>query len=593
MGIVVTWAIINLVSLGNATDAILIENYRSIIAAENMVAALERQDSATLLLFLGDVEKGSTQFLENEAVFLEWLARAKNNITIDGEAELVQSIKSDYTAYSRQFSALSDLIVTAEPPLRPSYYQDTIYPLFNKVREVCVSLRNLNEDTLYTARSKAGIMVKHDIWSTSIVAFLALIVTLIFSLILSERITSPIRSFMEAARKISAGDFSVKVPVETGDELGSLAGEFNQMVVQLHRYNEMNIEQIVSEKNKAEAILSSIEDGMVIFDTSLMVTGINPAASRILGLDLTDTFSLQCDDIFPGTNVNDMIRKTVETGVQPCIPDEHRIITLPEAESSRHYLFSVTAVRGKDHKLSGSVLLLKDVTRLQEVERLKREFVMAASHELRTPLTSLSMSVDLLLENGAKGLDEKDRELLQAAHEEVHRMKALVNDLLDLSKLEAGKFALEIESVPVQTLFDQMRTFFKSQMEMKEIRLTSELDDDMPMVRADVNKISRVLINLISNALRYVNKGGHIELVAHWVDPHIHISVRDDGPGIPPEYQSRIFQKFVQVKGREAGGTGLGLAICREIVRAHGGAIWLDSSNKQGSTFTFNLPVVL
>lgn len=593
MGIVVTWAIINLVSLGNATDAILIENYRSIIAAENMVAALERQDSATLLLFLGDVEKGSTQFLENEAVFLEWLARAKNNITIDGEAELVQSIKSDYTAYSRQFSALSDLIVTAEPPLRPSYYQDTIYPLFNKVREVCVSLRNLNEDTLYTARSKAGIMVKHDIWSTSIVAFLALIVTLIFSLILSERITSPIRSFMEAARKISAGDFSVKVPVETGDELGSLAGEFNQMVVQLHRYNEMNIEQIVSEKNKAEAILSSIEDGMVIFDTSLMVTGINPAARRILGLDLTDTFSLQCDDIFPGTNVNDMIRKTVETGVQPCIPDEHRIITLPEAESSRHYLFSVTAVRGKDHKLSGSVLLLKDVTRLQEVERLKREFVMAASHELRTPLTSLSMSVDLLLENGAKGLDEKDRELLQAAHEEVHRMKALVNDLLDLSKLEAGKFALEIESVPVQTLFDQMRTFFKSQMEMKEIRLTSELDDDMPMVRADVNKISRVLINLISNALRYVNKGGHIELVAHWVDPHIHISVRDDGPGIPPEYQSRIFQKFVQVKGREAGGTGLGLAICREIVRAHGGAIWLDSSNKQGSTFTFNLPVVL
>jgi two-component system, NtrC family, sensor histidine kinase KinB len=593
MGIVVTWAIINLVSLGNATDAILSENYRSIIAAENMMAALERQDSGTLLLFLGDVEKGAAQFLENEAVFLEWLARAKDNITIDGEAELVQSIKSDYTAYSRQFSALADLVVTAEPPLRPSYYQDTIYPLFNKVREACVSLRNLNEETLYTARSKAGIMVKHDIWSTSVVAVLALIVTLIFSLILSERITSPIRSFMEAARKISSGDFSVKVPVETGDELGSLAGEFNQMVVQLHRYNEMNIEQIVSEKNKAEAILSSIEDGMVIFDTSLMVTGINPAASRILGLDLTDTISLQCDDIFPGTNVNDMIRKTVETGVQPCIPDENRIITLPEAESSRHYLFSVTAVRGKDHKLSGSVLLLKDVTRLQEVERLKREFVMAASHELRTPLTSLGMSVDLLLENGAKGLDEKDRELLQAAHEEVHRMKALVNDLLDLSKLEAGKFALEIESVPVQTLFDQMRTFFKSQMEMKEIRLTSELDDDMPMVRADVNKISRVLINLISNALRYVNKGGHIELVAHWVDPHIHISVRDDGPGIPPEYQSRIFQKFVQVKGQEAGGTGLGLAICREIVRAHGGAIWLDSSSKQGSTFTFNLPVVL
>ncbi len=472
-----------------------------------------------------------------------------------------------------------------------AYYQETVYPLFAKVREVCIGLRNLNEGTMYAASVKAGNVAKRAIWSTVLVAASALIVALIFSLFLAERIVRPIRRFMEASRKISSGDYAVQVPVETGDELGRLAGEFNQMANQLGRYHEMNIEQIISEKNKGEAILSSIEDGLVVFDTQLKVTGINPSARRLLDLEFDENSTLLCMDILPDPNVCDLIRKTVETGVQSNIPDEQRIIVLPEGERSRHYLFSVTAIRGRDRNLSGIVLLLRDVTRLKEVERLKSEFVMAASHELRTPLTSLGMSLDLLLEHAAPGLAGKDRDLLQAAHEEVHRMKALVNDLLDLSKIEAGRIELEFESVSFPTLFDQVKAVFKSQIDMKEVTLTSDFTGELPKVRADANKITWVLSNLISNALRYVSKGGHIELMAQRIGPHVHLSVRDDGPGIPSDYQSKIFQKFVQVKGQEAGGTGLGLAICKEIVRAHGGAIWVESSQGKGSTFTFTLPV--
>ncbi len=593
MGLVVAWAVSNLVSLGKATDAILRENYRSILAAENMVDVLERQDSAVLLMFLGDTAKGVSQFRENEAVFLQWLARAKDNITIQGEADLVQSIEKDYARYRQQFSGLTDL-ATAQAPssiAHRSTYQESVYPLFAKVREACIQLRNLNEQTMYGASVRAGRVAERAIWSTVLVAASALIVALVFSLLLAERIVRPIRRFMEASRKISSGDYSVQVPVETGDELGRLANEFNQMATQLGRYNEMNIEQIISEKNKGEAILSSIEDGLVVFDTKLMVTGINPAARRLLDLEFADTPSLACADILPAPNVCEMIQKTVETGMQPDVPEEQRIITLSDGERSRHYLFSVTAIRGRDRNLAGIVLLLRDVTRLKEVERLKSEFVMAASHELRTPLTSLGMSVDLLLEHASQGLPEKDRDLLQAAHEEVHRMKALVNDLLDLSKIEAGRIELEFESVPVPTLFDHVKGIFKGQIEMKEVTLTSELTGDLPSVRADANKITWVLTNLISNALRYVSKGGHLALLAKRIGPHVHLSVRDDGLGIPPEYHSKIFQKFVQVKGQEAGGTGLGLAICKEIVRAHGGAIWVESSPGQGSTFTFTLSV--
>jgi len=591
MGLVVVWAVSNLISLGKATDAILSENYRSILAAENMVDALERQDSGMLLMFLGDADKGIAQFRENEAVFLEWLARAKDNITIQGEAQLARSIEADYAIYRRQFSELTDSRETAKAALRPTYYQETVYPLFAKVREACIGLRNLNEETMYAASLRAGKVAKRAIWSTLLVAASALIVALMFSLFLAERIVRPIRRFMEASRKISSGDYAVQVTVETGDELGRLAEEFNQMAHQLGRYHEMNIEQIISEKNTGEAILASIEDGLVVFDTKLKVTAINPAARRLLDLEFTENSPLQCMGILPDPQVCELIRKTVETGAQPAVPDEQRIIVLQKGDASRHYLFSVTAIRGRDRSLSGIVLLLRDVTRLKEVERLKSEFVMAASHELRTPLTSLGMSVDLLLEHASQGLADKDRDLLQVAHEEVHRMKALVNDLLDLSKIEAGRIELEFESVPVPTLFEHVKTVFKNQMDMKDVSLTSELTGDMPKVRADANKVAWVLTNLISNALRYVSKGGHISLMAHRIGPHVHLSVRDDGPGIPPEYQSKIFQKFVQVKGQEAGGTGLGLAICKEIVRAHGGAIWVESSAGRGSTFAFTLPV--
>jgi NtrC-family two-component system sensor histidine kinase KinB len=593
MALVVAWAVTNLVTLGKATDAILRENYRSILAAENMVDLLERQDSAVLLLFLGDVETGIAQFRENEAVFLQWLARAKDNITIEGEAELVRSIETDYATYRHQFSALTDLSGAKEPHQEPavSIYHESVFPLFAKVRGTCIALRRLNEETMYGASVRAGNVAERAIWSTAVVATSALALALIFSLVLAERLVRPLRRLMDASRKISSGDYSVQVPVETGDELGRLAGEFNQMATQLGRYHEMNIEQIISEKNKGEAILSSIEDGLVVFDTSLRATGINPAARRMLNLEFAEPAALRCGDILPASDVCAMIQKTVETGAQPSVSDEQRIVTFNEGERSRHYLFSVTPVRGRDRNLSGIVLLLRDVTRLKEVERLKSEFVMAASHELRTPLTSIGMSIDLLREHVSSDLAERDRDLLQIAHEEVHRMKVLVNDLLDLSKMEAGKIDLEFESVSIRTLFEHVHVVFRGQADLKEVQLMSEPAADLPAVRADANKIIWVLTNLVSNALRVVSKGGHIELQAQRVGSNIHVSVRDDGPGISTEYQSKIFQKFVQVKGQDAGGKGLGLAICKEIVRAHGGTIWVDSSAGRGSTFTFTLPM--
>jgi NtrC-family two-component system sensor histidine kinase KinB len=203
------------------------------------------------------------------------------------------------------------------------------------------------------------------------------------------------------------------------------------------------------------------------------------------------------------------------------------------------------------------------------------------------------MSIALLLEHTEMKLGENDLELLKTAQEEVNRLKALVNDLLDLSKIEMGRIHIEFEEIPVYPLAEQVQTVFKSQMEEKSVSLKIKMEKNLPKINADPNKIIWVMTNLISNALRYVKAGGQIEIRAEKEESKVRFSVIDDGPGIPPEYHSKIFQKFVKVEGREEGGTGLGLAICKEIVNAHGGTIWVESVRGEGSTFIFTLPAVL
>ena len=211
---------------------------------------------------------------------------------------------------------------------------------------------------------------------------------------------------------------------------------------------------------------------------------------------------------------------------------------------------------------------------------------------MRTPLTSINMAVNLLREDAAGKLSDQERALLEACHEDIQRLRALVNDLLDLSRIEAGKLALSFEPVPPRFLCDQALAVMKAQAEAKGIQLSLGVAEDLPAVTVDPHKIVWVLVNLLANAMRYTKEGGHISLQAERVGNQVHLSVTDDGEGIPLEMQPRIFDKFVQVKPSDSGGgSGLGLAICKEVVKAHKGAIWLDSTPGQGSTFTFTMPV--
>jgi NtrC-family two-component system sensor histidine kinase KinB len=249
-------------------------------------------------------------------------------------------------------------------------------------------------------------------------------------------------------------------------------------------------------------------------------------------------------------------------------------------------------MRDAEDVLLGAAIVLEDVTHLRELDRLKTEFIGVASHELRTPVQSLLLSVQLLSEGAAGELTPEQREIVAAQKDDLERMERMMRDLLDVTRLEAGVVPPRFELVEARELIDAAVRSALPQAEEKGIHLQSTVTEDLPQVRADRGQITRVLVNLLNNAVRHSPNGGEVTVTARLIDSRLRVAVIDHGSGIPQEYVPRIFERFVQVPGATRGGAGLGLSIAASIVHAHGGEIRVESEPGKGSEFTFELPAV-
>jgi two-component system, NtrC family, sensor histidine kinase KinB len=428
--------------------------------------------------------------------------------------------------------------------------------------------------------------------SISFIGAAAIILGVIFSLFLSHLISRPVTELTKAVAQIAEGNYDVQVEASGSGELTALAEHFNLMAEKLRQYREMNIGRLIAEKNKSEAIIQSVDDGIVVLDDKLLVSDLNPKGAEILRVSHDESLGRHIFELIRDERLLGFLKLTLESGKPAKLPAGEDIITVKTDGVSGHYQCSIMPMQAPSAPVQGVILVLRDVTRLKELDRLKSEFVMTASHELRTPLTSIAMAVDMLREQAAAKLTDKERQFLDVCHEDVQRLQALVNDLLDLAKIEAGKVELAFEPSRPRFLCEQAVSVIKPQADAKNLEISLKVADDLPEVMADPNKIVWVLVNLLANSVRYTPAGGHLRISGERLGGQVHLAVSDDGDGVPYELQPRIFDKFVQAKrGQETGGSGLGLAICKEIVRAHRGAIWLDSIPGLGSTFTFTLPV--
>ncbi len=591
IAVVLGGAMVFILELGRASDALLQEDYLSILAAVHMMDALERQDATLLLALMESAKQDPVKFKEDEARFLQWLVRAKDGIDLPGEGELIDSIEKNYVKY---LTAAANLLHTNETEkasvLRA--YRESVSPIFTVIREALLKVKEMNHNAIDSASHRVHGLVRHGILAISLIGSVSIMLGTIFSLFLSRVISQPVAELKEAVAQIAQGDYAVQVPVRGKDELALLASQFNLMAEKLRQYHAMNVSQIISEKQKGEAIIQSVDNGLVVADSNLLISDINPKAASIFGVKKDEVPGRHILEIVRDENLAKLLRQSVAPEGGPKVTEGENILTVMSEGKQLHAQFSIIPIDTPDQVVPGIMLLLHDVTRLHELDRLKSEFVLTASHELRTPLTGIGMAINMLLEKASPNLTEEEKKLLQACYGEVRRLSALVKDLLDLSKIEAGKLEMAFEPVAPSFLGDQAWASVKNQAEAKHIESAMEIPGNLPPVQADPAKIVWVLVNLLANAIRHSPEGSRIDLKAERAGGQIHFSVRDDGEGVPYEDQSRIFDKFVQVSGRDGSeGTGLGLAICREIVRAHQGTIWLDSHPGEGSTFTFTLPL--
>ena len=578
------WGVTNLRRLGKASEAILKENYNSILAAENTIEALERQDSAILLFLLENRDRGSQQFQNNQIEFLKWLGRAEGNVTIPGEADIIASIEDSYQNYLRAFARLQQ----QNNPTTEEYYE-TIIPIFEQIYERSTRLRNINQSAMEAASANAQQVSNQAIWSMAIAGATAAGIGLGFSLLLTRRIVHPLAEMTTATEKIAKGEYDIALRVKSKDELGTLAREITTMSHKLKAFRDLNVGKVIVEKQRSDAIVQSIADGIIVVDRELKIIAINSIAANIANVKSMLATNNHFLDVFDNRTLYQHLRQTAETGKSPQLEDD--ILTTKREQHIQYYKFAITPVVTEAEEVVGAILLLQDVTKLKELDNLKSEFVATASHELRTPLTGMAMSLNLLVETTEGKLSESELELLDTAVEDVERLRSLVNDLLDLSKIESGKLELNFVDVGVNFLLDKAVSALNIQAEQKQVNLVKQpLSEDIK-INADANKIIWVLTNLIANALRYSESGEEIKIGAASRNSWMEIYVADRGAGIPVEYQGKIFDKFVQVETeKDVGGSGLGLAICKEMVQAHGGRIWVDSTVGEGSTFTFTVP---
>ena len=584
------WSAWRLREMGGVSRRIIANNYDSVVAAEEMKESLERQDSAALFALLGATDNARAQLSEHRARFDTNFDKAAHNITEVGEAEAIENIRHDRDAYYQtfdQFFAPATAKNFASLTERDEYFT-RLEPQFNKLRADCEHLLQLNQRAMLAKSEAAAGVAQLWFYRTLLIAGTLVTAGVILAFVLSNRIIEPLRQLTASTTRLAGGDLDAKVTVNSHDEVGLLAAEYNRMAERIRELRHSDLGKLIVAQQTTEAAIDSLYDPVIVTDEDGRVTKLNPAAEEIFGAGQQNS----------GKHVGELARDGRIAGAVAEALESQRPVTgdgmsqvLPLAVdgSERAFRVRTTPMRDGAKHLLGAVTLLEDITHLREIDRLKSEFIATASHELRTPLTSVQMGVHLLLEGAAGELNDKQIEVLSACREDCERLDQLMRDLLDLSRIEAGESQPQLRALNLRELIANEANELRPQVEAKGLIFHVELAPDLPAVVADASQIARVITNLVVNAIRYT-KHGEIRINATRRGRYVAVSVADTGSGIKGEYLPHIFEKFVQVPGAPTGGAGLGLAISRLIVEAHRGQISAQSELGRGATLTFTLP---
>ncbi|HEU4793743.1 MAG TPA: ATP-binding protein [Nitrolancea sp.] len=414
----------------------------------------------------------------------------------------------------------------------------------------------------------------------------AALLAVILAVVVARVTTGRVQALTSLARQLADGNLDRAIPVEGRDEVSQLAGAFNEMASELRDH----VQAVEDQRERLAAVLSYMGDGVIIAGRDGVVQLINPAASRLLQLPPTRA---EGRSVMAIVQDHELAELAGEAMVGDAVAERPRLIELGAHGQRRAIQAMASRIPGGEDGGQRVLLMLHDVTELRRAETMRREIAANISHELRTPVAALKALVETL-EDGALEDPEVARDFLSRMHVEVDGLAQLVEELLELSRIESGQVALRLKSADLGSVVVTAAERLRPQSERLGVSFTVHAPGDLPPVRIDPDRIQQVVINLVHNAVKFTPPGGHIAVTVEHRGNEIVVSVADNGVGIAPDALQRLFERFYKAdKARTGGGTGLGLAIAKHLVQVHGGRIWAESPGEgQGATFTFAIPVM-
>jgi signal transduction histidine kinase/HAMP domain-containing protein len=590
LALVCVLSVVMISTLGSHSQTILKDNYRSVLAAQRMKEAAERlDDSLTSTLLKSQQDEASKQAAIYQQQFERELQVQEGNITEPGEQEVTQRLRAFWNDYQQKINRFREM---KDSESVKQFYSTELEASFRTLRAALEEILAINQDSMVRKSEEVRRTAIRLNTLTITAALIALVLGLLLSTMLTNRLLRPLSVLSQVARRIGEGDFQARVNIPGKDEIAQLAREFNAMASHLDEYRNSSLGELLHAQESLQAAIDSLPDPVVVFGVSGDMRNVNRAAELLLGLHIETATKDPLQDTDPSVRaVLERLRTHVLSGNGPVLPKGFEdAIRVPAREGDTYLLPRATPVYEMGGTLIGATVILQEVTRLRRFDELKNNLVATVAHEFRTPLTSLRMAIHLCLEQAVGPVTEKQADLLHAAREDCERLQAMVDDLLDLSRMEAGRIELNLRAVSTSILIKGAAETHRALAEDHGIQLRTTLPANDQEVFADPERIAIVLANLVSNALRHTPAGGQITIAARAMNDRVRFEVTDTGVGIPQAYQSRVFDKFFRVPGASGGAAGLGLSIVKEIVEEHDGEIGLKSEEGEGSTFWFTLP---
>lgn len=578
-------AVLSLNRLGNAIATILKENYASVLAAEQMMESLERQDSGALFAASAREDIGRPLIEKHRASFVAALARERANITLPGEGDVATQLAREYDDYV----TASDRLLASLPPTRLEQYFKNLLPRSQSIKRLIERIHTMNQANMEASDRAAKQLAARSVTTAVFIALIALVFSAFFTWWLPRSLVKPVDDLAKAAREIGEGNLDTPVPVVETGELEPLAVAFARMLEKLRAYRASSLGELLAAKDLANSTVSCMLDPVVVFGREREVLLANDAAQAKFSLQPGTESELRSLEVVIPEAI-DAARDTVLANGDPVLPQ-----TLAEAmrwgsgENEEYFLVRAAPLRAEG-QTTGVVVLAQDVTRYRRIDELKSDVVATVSHQFKTPLTSLQMITHLLLEPTLGPLTEGQRDLLVTARDETERLRVMVDELLDVVRIEAEAGAFQRRPIDPSALLGSVAEAHRAVAREKGVQLDVVTPASPLSVQGDPERLSIVLSNLVANAIRHTASGGRVTLSATGEGGDCRLLVRDTGEGIPESERARIFERAVSLGADGRDRHGLGLAIAREIALHHGGDIEVESEVGKGSVFAVRLP---